>query len=176
MLLNCGVGEDSRVPWTARRSVHPKGNQSWIFTGRADAKAETPILWPPDVKELIHWKRPWYWEGLGVGGKGDDRGWDDWMVSSTQWTWIWVNSRSWWWTERPGVCSPWGRKESDTTERLNWTDSGWWEGAWGEHVLSFHSVLVTILTLDAHRTGLTFYLLRKEEQLISLWQMRNWGL
>ena len=47
-------------------------------------------------EELTHWKRPWCWEGLGAGGEGDDRGWDGWMASPTQWTWVWVNSRSWW--------------------------------------------------------------------------------
>ena len=52
---------------------------------------------------MIHWKRLWCWEGLGAGGEGDDRGWDGWMASLTQWTWVWVNSRSWWWTGRPGV-------------------------------------------------------------------------
>ena len=51
--------------------IHPNRNQSWIFIGRADAKAETPILW-----ELTHWKRLWCWEGLGAGGEGDNRGWD----------------------------------------------------------------------------------------------------
>ena len=55
--------------------VHPKGDMSWVFIGRADAEAETPILWPPHA-ELTHWKRPWCWEGLGAGGEGDDRGWD----------------------------------------------------------------------------------------------------
>ena len=54
-------------------------------------------------KELTHWKRPWCWEGLGAGGEGDDRGWDVWMASLTRRTWVWVNSRSWWWTRRPGV-------------------------------------------------------------------------
>ena len=48
-------------------------------------------------------RRLWCWEGLGAGGEGDDRGWDGWMASSTRWTWVWVNSRSWWWTGRPGV-------------------------------------------------------------------------
>ena len=52
-------------------------------------------------EELTHWKRPWCWEGLGAGGEGDDRGWDGWMASPTQWTWVWVNSRSLWWTGRP---------------------------------------------------------------------------
>ena len=54
-------------------------------------------------EELTHWKRLWCWEGLGAGGEGDDRGWDGWMASPTQWTWVWVNSGSWWWTGRPGV-------------------------------------------------------------------------
>ena len=56
-----------------------------------------------ECEELTHWKRPWCWEGLGAGGKGDDRGWDVWMASPTRWTWVWVNSGSWWWTGRPGV-------------------------------------------------------------------------
>ena len=54
-------------------------------------------------EELTHWKRPWCWEGLGAGGEGDDRGWDGWMASPTRWTWVWVNSGSWWWTGKPGV-------------------------------------------------------------------------
>ena len=54
-------------------------------------------------EELTHWKRLWWWEGLGVGGEGDDRGWDGWMASLTRWTWVWVNPGSWWWTGRPGV-------------------------------------------------------------------------
>ena len=51
----------------------------------------------------FHWKRPWCWEGLGAGGEGDDRVWDGWMESLIRWTWVWVNSGSWWWTGRPGV-------------------------------------------------------------------------
>ena len=84
--------------------VHPKGDgvQPWVFFGRNDAKAETPILWPPHEKSWLTGK-DWCWEGLGAGGKGDDRGWDGWMASLTRWTWVWVNSGSWWWTGRPGV-------------------------------------------------------------------------
>ena len=75
-------------------------------------------------EKLTHLKRPWSWERLKVGGEGDDRGWDGWMASLTQWIWVWVNSGSWWWTERPGVLQSvgLGQKESDTTERLNWTE------------------------------------------------------
>ena len=71
-------------------------------------------------EELTHWKILWYWEGLGAGGEGDDRGWDGWMISWTRWKWVWVNSRSWWWTGRPG--ESWNHKESDMTEWLNWID------------------------------------------------------
>ena len=70
-------------------AIHPKGNQSWIFIGRTDAEAETPILCPPDA-------RPWFWERLKAGGEGDDRGCDGWMASPTQWTWVWASSGSWW--------------------------------------------------------------------------------
>ena len=63
-----------------------KGNQSWIFIGRTDAEAETPIHWPPDAKSWLIWKRPWCWERLKAGGEGDGRGWDGWMASPTRWT------------------------------------------------------------------------------------------
>ena len=69
-------------------------------------------------KEVIHLKRSWWWEKLKAGGEGDDRGWDGWMASSTQRTWVWVNSRSWWWTGRPGMLWFMG---SQSTVRLNWT-------------------------------------------------------
>ena len=54
-------------------------------------------------EELTHLKRPWCWERLRAGGEGDDRGWYGWMASLTQWTWVWANSGSWWWTGRPGA-------------------------------------------------------------------------
>ena len=83
--------------------VHPKGDQSWVFIGRTHVEAETPILWPPDGKSWLIWKDPDSGKDSKAGGEGDDRGWDGWMTSLTQWTWVWVNSRSWWWTGRPGV-------------------------------------------------------------------------
>ena len=182
--------------------VHPKVNQPWLLTGRIDAKAETPILWPPDAKnwiiwkdldsgkdwrqeekgmtedemvgwhhqlnryefgwtpgagdgqgglacyspwgwqrvgqdrstelnfplyvclypilhihwceELIHWKRLWCWERLEAGGDGYDRGWDGWMASLIQWTWIWANSGRWWRKGKPGMLQLWGHIELDT--------------------------------------------------------------
>ena len=84
---------------------HPKGDQPWVFIGRTDAEAETLILWPPDVKNWL-WKRPWCWERLKAGGEGEDRGWDGWMTSLTQWTWVLVGSGTWWWTGKPGGCRP----------------------------------------------------------------------
>ena len=104
--------------------VHPKGNQPWTFIGRTDAEAETPILVATSCKELTYWKGPWCWEGLGAGGEGDDRGWDGWMASPTQWTWVWVNSRSWWWTGRTGVLRFMGsqRVGHDWATELNWTE------------------------------------------------------
>ena len=60
-------------------------------------------------EELTHWKRPWRWERLKAGREGDDRGWDGWMASLTQWTWIWENCRWWWWrTGKPAVLQPTG--------------------------------------------------------------------
>ena len=82
--------------------VHPKGDQSWVFIGRTDVEAETPILWPPHVKSWLIGKDSDAGRDWGAGGEGDNRGWDVWMASPTRWTWIWVNSRSWWWTGRPG--------------------------------------------------------------------------
>ena len=77
-------------------------DQSWDFFGRNDAKAETPVLWPPHVKSWLIGKDS-CWEGLGAKGEGDDIGWDGWMASLTRWMWVWVNSGSWGWTGRPGV-------------------------------------------------------------------------
>ena len=68
--------------------VHPKGDQSWVFIGRTDVEAATPILWPPDAKNWLIGKDP-------VAGEGDNRGWDGWMASPTWWTWVWVSSGSW---------------------------------------------------------------------------------
>ena len=72
-------------------------------------------------EELTHLKRPWCWERLKVGGEGDDRGWDSWMASPTQWTRVWVDSRSWWWTGRPGVLQSMGSQRVGHNW-VNWTD------------------------------------------------------
>ena len=104
MLLNCGIGEASweSLGLQGDPPVHPKGDQSGVFIGGTDVEAETPILWPSNVKSWLIGK-DWCWERLRPGGEGDDRGWDGWMASPTRWTWVWANSRNWWWTGRPGV-------------------------------------------------------------------------
>ena len=166
--------------------VHPKGDQSWVFIERTDAEAETPKLWPPDVKGWLIGKDPdagkdwrkeekgttedghhWlnrhefgYTPGVGdgqeglmcrcswghkesdmteqlnwtdagkelkAGGEGDNR-WNGWMVSLIRWTWVWVNSGSWWWTVRHGMLLSIGsqRVGHDWATELNWTRLPWW--------------------------------------------------
>ena len=124
MLLNCGVGEDS---WESLGLQGDPGDQSWVFIGRTDFEAEAPILWPPDVK-LTHLKSPWCWERLRGGGEGDNRGWDGWMVSLTRWTWVCVNSGSWWWTGSPGVLRSKGSQRFGhdwVTQLTDWTRVTW---------------------------------------------------
>ena len=112
-----------RVPLDYKevQPVHSKGDQSWVFIGRTDAKAETQyfghLMWRTDTL-----KRPWIWEGLKAGGEGEDRGWDVWMASPIQWTWIWEHSGSWWWTGWPGILWFMGlqRVRCNWVIKLNW--------------------------------------------------------
>ena len=99
--------------------VHSEGDQPWDFFGRNDAKAETPVLWPPREKSWLIGKdfdagRDWGQEEKGTTG------WDDWMASLTRWMWVWVNSGSWWWTGRPGVLRLMGSQSQ--TRLSDWTD------------------------------------------------------
>ena len=100
--------------------------------------------------ELTHWKRLWCWEGLGAGEEGDDKGWDGWMASRTRWTWVWVNSRSWWWTSRPGVLRFMGsqRVGHDWTTELNWTDETNDENI--RKMLTINSMRTEILIVSVH--------------------------
>ena len=126
MLLNCGVGEDSC------ESLGLQGDPTspfWRISALGFLWKEWCWSWNSSTlatscKELTHWKRPWCWEGLGAGGEGDDRGWDGWMESLTQWTWVWVNSGIWWWTGRPGVLRFMGsqRVGHDWATDLIWSD------------------------------------------------------
>ena len=116
------------LPMALPSSVSPHHMDHLTVNGLLKAKAIEELcfldsLWvlPP---ALTHQKRLWYWEGLGAGGEGDDRGWDGWMASLTRWTWVWGNSRSWWWTGRPGVLWFTGsqRVRHDWATDLIWSD------------------------------------------------------
>ena len=93
-----------RVPWTARRSNHSilKEISTWCSLEGLMLKLKLQYL-TTCCEEMTYLKRPWCWERLRAGGEGDDRGSDGWMASPTQWTWVWVDSRRWWWTGRPGM-------------------------------------------------------------------------
>ena len=106
--------------------VHSERDQPWDFYGGTDAKAETPALWPPHAKSWLIGKYSDAGRDWGQKEKGTT-GWDDWMASLTRWTWVWVNSGSWWWTGRPD--NSWGGKQLDMTEWLNWTELNWTEPA-----------------------------------------------
>ena len=116
-----------RGSWTARRS-----NQSILkeISPGCSLEGFMPKLklqyLATSCEELTLWKRPWCWEGLGAGGEEDYRGWDGWMASPTRWTWVWVNSGSWWWTGRPGMLRFLGsqRVGHDWATELNWTETG----------------------------------------------------
>ena len=111
-----------RVPWTARRS-----NQ-FILKEIGPGCSLEGLMLKLKLQYFGHLmgradslEKDWCWEGLGAGGKGDDRGWDGWMASLTRWTWIWVNSGSWWWTGRPGVLQfMWSQSR---TRLSDWTEN-----------------------------------------------------
>ena len=114
-----------RVPWTARRS-----NQSILKRSVLDVhwkdwhwswNSNTSATW---CQELTHLIRPWCWERLRAGGEGDDRGWDGWMASLTEWTWVGVDSGSCWWAWKPGMLQSMGsqRVGHDWVTKLNWTE------------------------------------------------------
>ena len=125
MLFNCGVGGDS---WESlglqgdptspfwRRSALGVLWKEWCWSWNSSTLATS-------FEELTHWKRLML-GGLGAGGEGDDRGWDGWMASLTRWTWVRVNSGSWWWTGRPGMLQFMGlrRVGHDWATELNWTE------------------------------------------------------
>ena len=121
--FDCSVGEDSRVPWTARRSnqsilkeispdIHWK---DWCWSWNSNT-------WASWCKEPTHWKRLWCCVRLKAGGEGDNRGWDGWMASLMWSTWVWVGSGSWWWTGNLGMLQSTGsqRVGHDWTTELNW--------------------------------------------------------
>ena len=110
---------DSLVPWLLTRLLHPPGVdwKDWCWSWNSSTLA----TW---FEELTHLKRPWCWERFKARGGGDDRGWDGWIASLTQWTQVWVSSGSWWWKGRPGMLQSMGlqRVWHDWATELNWTD------------------------------------------------------
>ena len=127
MLLNCGVGEDSWKslglqgdPTSAsqRRSVLGVHWKDWCWSWNSSSLS----TW---CKVFTQWKRPRCWERSKARGERDDRGWDGWMTSPTQWIWVWLSSRSWWWTGKPGVLQSLGsqRVGHDWATELNWTEN-----------------------------------------------------
>ena len=125
MFLNCGVGEDSGESLglqgdptspSSRKSVLNIHWKDWCWSW----SSSTLATW---CEELTHLKRPWCWERWKVGGEGGDRGWDGWMTLPTRWTRVWVGSRSWWWTGKPGVLQSMEmqRVRHDWATELNWT-------------------------------------------------------
>ena len=122
MLLNCGVfGEDC---WESLGPVHSE-DQPWDFFGRNDGKLKLQyfghLMWRVDSLE-----KTLMLGGMGARGEGDDRGWDGWMASLTWWMWVWVNSRSWQWTGRPGVLWFMGSQRTGH----NWATDLIWQYRW----------------------------------------------
>ena len=111
-----------RVPWAARRSnqsIQKEISPEYSLEGLMlllKLQYFGHLMW-----KFTHWKRPWYWERLKAVGEGDDRGWDGWRTSLTQWTWVWASSRSWWWTGKPGIVQPMGFAKSRTW-LSDWTE------------------------------------------------------
>ena len=112
-LLRCGDRTTASVPLPAEGRSSPTNTP--VSCVLPSFVSNTLVTW---CEELTHLKSPWCWGKLKAGAEGDNKRWDSWMASPTQWTWVWVNSRSWWGTGRPCVLSPWGR-----TCWLNWTDT-----------------------------------------------------
>ena len=121
------------VPWTARRSnlsilkgISPEYSLEGLMM-KLKLQYFGHLMWRTDSLE-----RPWCWERLKAGGEGDDRGWDGWMATLTQWTWVWVSSGSWWWTGKSGVLQSMElqRDGHDWATELNRTDPYAWVKVW----------------------------------------------
>ena len=104
---------------------------------------------------MTHLKRPWWWERLKAGGEGDDRGWDGWMASLTKWTWVWVDSGSWWWTGKPGRLRFMGSQRVGHTGLLNWTELQ----VYNPFFLSLSFFFKIIFDADCFRSLLSFFCL-----------------
>ena len=114
---------ESPLDYKEIQPVHPKGDQSLVFIERTDAWNFNTFV--TRYEELTHLKRPWCWERLKAGGEGDDRRWDGWMASPTQWTSAWASSGRWWWTGKPGVLQSMELQRVEKTEQLNNNNKCW---------------------------------------------------
>ena len=154
MLLTCGVGKDS---WESpglqgyptspslRRSVLCVHWKDWCWSWNFNALATC-------CEELTHLKRPWCWERLRAGGEGEDRGWDDWMASLTQWAWVWVNPGSWWWTGKLGMLQFMG----SPTVGHNWaTELNYWMYPW--HSIDTQQMMFILLQQWWHSSTQKLY-------------------
>ena len=124
-----------RVPWTSRRS-----NQSLLKEISPKYSLEGLMLKLHYFSQLMistdSLERRWFWESLKKGGDADDRGWDGWMASLTRWTWVWISSRSWWWTGKPDVLQSMGSQKvrhSCASELIHWKESCW---NWSSNILA----------------------------------------
>ena len=125
-LLNCDFGEYSLgslcMARRSNQSIIKEITPEYSFEGlMLKLKLQYLATW---CKELTHWKRPWSWERLRAGGEGSNRGWDRWMASLTRWTWVWVNSRSLYWTGKHGVLQSIGYQivRHNWATELNWNE------------------------------------------------------
>ena len=144
-----------RVPWTAWRSNQSMLKKSilnihwkdWCWRWNSDTLA----TW---CEELIHLKRPWYWERLKTGGEGDSRGWNGWIATSMRWSRVWLGFRSWWWTGKPGALQSMG-SQSQIAVWLNWTVLGW-IFFWITHCVFFFflDLLIVVIRLISSPAGL----------------------
>ena len=164
-------------PWIAVRSnqyIIKEISPEYSLKGCWNWNSNTLATW---CEELTHLKKPWYWERLKVGGEANGRGWDGWMASPTQWTWVWVNSGSWWWTGKPGVLQSLGSKRvgHDWAAELNWSifsnmwffvnclsvffAAGWFASFWiGDFLwfLDINLLVVPCSLLPVYDSNLTF--------------------
>ena len=137
---------------------HPKGNQSSIFIGRTEMKLKVQYFGHL-MRRTDSFERPWCWGKLKAG-EGDDRGWDGWMASPTQMTWVWVNSGSWWMTGSPGMLQSVGlqRVGHDWATELNWTETDF-----SLQLSNLNSYSLPLGTMKPLRTGLLWNLVKKKK-------------
>ena len=152
MFWNCDVKKTLERPLDRKeiKLVNPKGNKSWIFIGRTDVEAETPIFWPPDVKNWLIWKDPdagkdWRWAEKGMT-KDEMVGWHHWLDGHE-------------FEQAPRIgegqgsltcCSPWGQKESEMTERLHWTDLFSWNVRRKNHIVCVRGLATGLEKVSSH--------------------------